>query len=301
VADDWPLTYDELAPYYDLNDLVFGVAGIAGDPAYPERPERPTPPLPIGRDGERIAAGFERLGWHWWPSDGGIVSRPYGEGRLGCNHCGPCGVGCPRGAKSSADMTYWPLALAAGAELRTHCRVREITIDAAGRARGALYYDADGKLTEQRAPVVVIACNGVGTPRLLLNSRSARFPDGLANRSGLVGKNLMFHSYGTAWGVFDEPLDGYRGPQANTLLSQEFYETDEARGFVRGFQLQVTRQGAPLSAVLGHTHLLPTGQRIPWGSGHHARFGERFNHTAVVSLNGEDLPEGSTRSRSIPV
>jgi choline dehydrogenase-like flavoprotein len=289
VGDDWPLTYDELEPY-DLNDRLIGVSGTAGDPSAPARPTRPTPPLPIGRDGTLIAGGFERLGWHWWPSDAAIVTTGY-DGRLPCNHCGPCGLGCPRGARSSADVTYWPRALAQGVELRTHCRVREIAVDARGRARGALYYDADGRLQEQRAPVVVVACNGVGTPRLLLTSRSSLFPDGLANRSGLVGKNLMFHAYGTAWGVFDQPLESYRGPQANMLLSHEFYETDERRGYVRGFQLQVTRQGAPLGAALAHSHLLPPEERLPWGADHHAAFAERFNHTACVSMNGEDLPE----------
>lgn len=291
VGDDWPLDYDELEPYYDLNDRIFGVSGLAGDPAYPPRPERPTPPLPLGADGALIAGGFDRLGWHWWPSDAAIVTTAYGQGRQPCNHCGPCGIGCPRGAKSSADVSYWPLALARGAELRTHCRVREITVDGRGRARGVLYYDRDGALHEQMAGIVVVACNGVGTPRLLLNSRSRLFPDGLANRSGLVGKNLMFHGYGSAWGVFDRPLDSYRGPQANMVLSHEFYETDESRGFVRGFQLQVTRQGAPLSTALGHAHLLPPEGRLPWGERHHAAFGERFNHTLVVSMNGEDLPE----------
>jgi choline dehydrogenase-like flavoprotein len=154
-----------------------------------------------------------------------------------------------------------------------------------------LYYDRDGALHEQRAGLVVLAANGVGTPRLLLNSRSPAFPDGLANRSGLVGKNLMFHAYGTAWGVFDQPLDSYRGPQANMVLSHEFYESDESRGFVRGFQLQVTRQGAPLGSALAHSALLGPGERLPWGAGHHAAFGERFNHTLSVSMNGEDLPE----------
>jgi choline dehydrogenase-like flavoprotein len=101
----------------------------------------------------------------------------------------------------------------------------------------------------------------------------------------------MFHAYGTTWGVFDEPLDSWRGPQSNMLMSHEFYETDERRGFVRGFQLQVTRQGAPLGAALAHTHLLPREQALPWGARHHDVFQERFNQTLVVSMNGEDLPE----------
>ena len=96
-------------------------------------------------------------------------------------------------AKSSADVTYWPKAIAKGATLKTGARVAEITVGPDGLADGAVYYDAQGDVQHQKARIVVMAANGVGTPRLLLNSRSALFPDGLANGSGLVGKNLMFH------------------------------------------------------------------------------------------------------------
>ncbi|HEY3062893.1 MAG TPA: GMC family oxidoreductase, partial [Chloroflexota bacterium] len=186
VGDDWPLSYGELEPFYDLSDRITGVSGVTGDPSQPRRSERGTPPMPIGILGETIAKGFDKLGWHWWVSDGAILSEPY-EGRPACNLCGPCDLGCPTGARASADVTFWPRALRRGAELRTGCRVREITLDADGRARGAVYYTRDGALQEQRAPLVIVATNGIGTPRLLLNSRSPRFPDGWANRSGKVG------------------------------------------------------------------------------------------------------------------
>ena len=289
VADDWPLDYAELEPWYDLNDRMVGVAGLHGDPSQPPRSPRQTPPVRIGRFGQAMARGFERLGWHWWVSDGAFITQPYGEveGRQPCNHCGPCDLGCPIGARSSADVTYWPLALELGAELRTGCRVREITLDQAGKARGALYYDADGALQEQRAPLVVVACNGVGTPRLLLNSRSRSFPDGLANRSGLVGKNLMFHPFAAASGVFDERMDTYQGPVGNAVLSHEFYETDERRGFVRGYQLQVVRQSGPVHTAVGGFVAKP----LPWGADHHRVFEERFARMVNVGVMGEDLPE----------
>jgi len=287
VADDWPLTYDELEPYFDLNDGVIGVSGLAGDPSQPPRSPRQTRPLPIGTMGETIARGFDRLGWHWWVSDGAIISEPYGEHRRPCNHCGPCDLGCPIAARSSADVTYWPQAVAFGVELRTYCRVREITVDEQGRARGALYYDREGRLHEQTAPIVIVACNGVGTPRLLLNSRSRHFPDGLANGSGLVGKNLMFHPVAEVGGVFAEELDSYKGPIGNCLFSHEFYETDLRRGFVRGYGMQVTRQSGPMNTALGGI----TGQRIPWGRDHHRIFAERFKHMAYLGIFGEDLPE----------
>ena len=93
VADDWPISYADLEPYYDLNDAWMGCSGIAGDPANPPRSPRPMPPLPLGPDGERLARGFDRLGWHWWPSDSYINSTDY-RGRAACNNCGPNGLGC---------------------------------------------------------------------------------------------------------------------------------------------------------------------------------------------------------------
>lgn len=285
-GDDWPLTYDELAPFYDLNDRMVGVSGLTGDPAQPTRTARQTPPIPLGPLGEAMARGFDTLGWHWWPADTAIVTAPF-SGRPACNNCGPCDVGCPTGARSSADVTYWPLALAMGVELRTRCRVREITVDEQGRARGVLYYDASGALHEQRAPLVIIAANGVGTPRLLLNSRSRHFPDGLANRAGMAGKCLMFHPFGTASGVLPDSVDSYKGPIGCSIYSHEHYETDESRGFIRGFMMQVVRETGPLNEALGGA----TATRVPWGSGHHDAFAGRFGHVVNMGLMGEDLPE----------
>ena len=96
----------------------------------------------------------------------------------------------------------------------------------------------------------MLACNGVGTPRVLLNSASARFPDGLANRSGLVGKNLMFHPYGLVTGIFGEPLEGYKGPTGCCIISQEFYETDRSRGFARGYSFEIVRGMGPVGTAL---------------------------------------------------
>ena len=286
VGDDWPLTYDELEPYYDLNDQMIGVSGINGDPAHPPRSPRQTPPIPLGPLGETIARGFDKLGWHWWPSDSAIITAPYG-GRHACNNCGPCPLGCPIGASSSAEATYWPLAVRLGVELRTNCRVREITVDRAGQLRGALYYDAAGQLREQTAPIVIVACNGIGTPRLLLNSGSRHFPDGLANHNGVVGKNLMYHAIAGVTGIFAEDLESYKGPSAACIFSNEFYETDQRRGFVRGYQLQISRQPGPVGIALGSA---PT-HRVPWGRDHHAAFASRFGRTGGIGVTGEDLPE----------
>ena len=285
VADDWPIDYARLEPYYAQNDRMMGVAGLAGDPAYPPK-ELPLPPVPLGKVGHTLARGFNKLGWHWWPSDSAIATAPY-EGRAECINLGPCIMGCAQGAKGSTDVTYWPAAVRAGVELRTRCRVREITVDENGMADGVIYYDADGVEQRQPAEVVVLACNGVGTPRLLLNSASKRFPDGLANSSGLVGKNLMFHPYAMVTGVFDEPLEGYKGPAGCCIMSQEFYETDPSRGFVRGYTFEMLRGMGPISTALWSM----SQGKLPWGADHHGSYQSVFDRTAGMVVICEDLPE----------
>lgn len=284
VGEDWPIDYETLEPYFALNDRMMGVSGLAGDPAYPYH-EPPLPPLPLGQTGNALAAGFEKLGWHWWPSDSAIISREY-EGRAPCINLGPCLTGCSQGAKASTDITYWPAAQRKGVQLRAGCRVREITVRPDGMADGILYYDENGQLREQKAEIVVVACNGIGTPRLLLNSKSGQHPDGLANSSGLVGKNLMFHPYTMMTGVFDRPLSG-RGPVGCSLWSHEFYRTDRSRGFVRGYSFEAVRGLGPAQTALwGMVHGL-----VPWGADHHAAFANIYDHTATLLGITEDLAD----------
>lgn len=285
VADDWPIDYFQLEPFFAQNDRNMGVSGLHGDPAIPEH-EPPLPHIPMGKMGETIGRGFNKLGWHWWPSDSAIITEPY-EGRGQCLNLGPCNTGCSQGAKSSVDIAYWPVAQRMGVELRPNCRVNQITVDANDMATGVEYWDADGNLQHQRAEVVIVACNGVGTPRLLLHSKSARFPNGLANRSGLVGKNLMLHPWGGASGLFDEPLESHFGPQGCCLLSQEFYETDESRGFVRGYNLQITRGSPPIATA---RYGVASGA-IPWGAAHHEEFEKRYDRSLHIGVCAEDLPE----------
>ena len=289
VADDWPLTYDELAPYYELNDRMVGVSGLNGDPSMPERDPRPLPPLALGTGAARLAAAYDRLGYHWWPADSSVLTRDY-DGRLACNNCGPCELGCTRGSKASSDITYWPKAIAKGARVVTRAVVREITIDSKGRADGAIWIDDESREHHQRANVVVLAANGVGTPRLMLLSTSARFPNGLANDSGLVGRNLMLHPVAVATGVFEDNIGSFHGPDGLTIFSQEFYETDSERDFVRGYGVQVTRGQGPLISALGGFAL-----DVPWGRGHNDRFEQLFGHVATCAILIEDLPHESNR------
>ena len=285
VAEDWPIDYQTLAPFYEENERMTGVSGLAGDPAYPPGNATRTAPLPLGKAGDVLADGFNALGWHWWPSDTAIITEDY-DGRAKCINLGACGTGCAQGAKGSADVTYWPHAQRAGVELRTRCRVREITVDNDGRATGAVYFDGHGKLHHIHAHMVVVACNGVGTPRLLLNSKSEQHPDGLANSSGLVGKNLMFHPYALIQGIFERKTDGHAGP-FKLIRSQEFYETDESRGFLRGYTLEIQRGAGPVR--MAQTGL--RNGRIPWGNGHHDAFRARFGHSTGMVAVCEDLPE----------
>ena len=294
VADDWPIDYATLEPFFVENDLRMGVSGLAGDPAFPPR-QPPMPPLPLGRTGTRYAKAMNKLGWHWWPSDSTIATAEY-DGRAACINLGHCTPGCAHGAKASTDITYWPHAIRAGVELRPRCRVREITTNEHGMASGAIYYDADGIERFQPAEVVIVACNGIGTPRLLLNSASSRFPNGLANSSGLVGKNLMLHPWPQVFGYVEEEVDGDRGPML-TVWSKEFYETDPARDFVRGYMLQFGRGTGPANEAITSD----AAGRLPWGGDHHRSFRKLFRHRVQVGVACEDLPEEHNRVTLDPV
>jgi choline dehydrogenase-like flavoprotein len=279
VGDDWPFSYFDLEPYYDLNDTAMGIAGLAGDPAYPPRRSPRMPPLPIGRMGETAARGFNELGWHWWPSEAAIntVDR---DGRRACNNGGPCLMGCPISAKASADVVYWPAALKNGVTLRTRCVAQQVIVQG-GRAVAVAYRDQSGVTHEQPASFVVLACNGIGTARLLLASNVGGEPD------GPLGRYLMFHPVAYARGMFREELDGPRGPVGTSIYSHEFYEQRAGRPFTRGFQLQITRENALLLQAM---RLEPA-----WGAPAHRQLREEFRHSLPVLVMAEDLPDARNR------
>lgn len=285
VADNWPIDYKTLEPYYNLNDKMMGVSGLTGDPAYPLI-EGMLEHIPLGELGEVMGKGFNKLGWHWWPSYSAIITREYMH-RGKCINLGPCNTGCPQGAKSSVDITYWPIALKNGVDLRTNCRVKEVTVDSHGKLNGVVYFDVEGKEIFLQAKMVLVACNGIGTPRLLLNSTSKFFPDGLANRSGLVGKNLMLHPLGYVEGLFEDDINSNIGPHGCCLQSQEFYETDISRGFVRGYTMQILRGSGPIETAISGV-----GRRqIPLGDNHHQAVKKILGKTIGMGIIIEDLPE----------
>ncbi|MGH1484429.1 MAG: GMC family oxidoreductase [Geminicoccales bacterium] len=291
LAPDWPIAYEDLAPHYEATDHLVGVSGIEGDPAMPPRGPFQTRPLPQTALGRMAAKGFRKLGWHHWPTPCAILAEGF-DGRSACNNCGNCQSGCPRGSMNSVDVTIWPKALAAGAELRTHARVEMIETDGQGRATGAAYVDRNtGVRHFQQADRVIMACNGVGTPRLLLLSAGGRHPGGLANASGQVGRNLMHHVLSIVEMWTDEPLDSHKGIISSALICEEFAETDEARGFVNGFSIQIARlNGAGYQALGSHS-----GNACPWGEGHHDHFRKHFGHGLCATITGDDLPQASNR------
>jgi choline dehydrogenase-like flavoprotein len=192
-------------------------------------------------------------------------------------------LGCKISAKSSIDVTYIPKAEVTGkVDIRTECMAREITIGTEGRARSVIYFNRDGHEREIHGGAIVVAGNAVETPRLLLLSASRRFPNGLANSSGLVGKFFSEHLSIFANGVFDERLEPWRGVPTGGII-QDFYATNAQNSFARGWTISVENDGQwPLSVA----------SSIPgWGAEHKKRVAELFGHQVGLATEGEQLPD----------
>ena len=288
---DWPVSYEDLSPFYDINDTEMGISGVPGDSAYPPRPGLTRlPVIAPGKLGRKAARGFDSLDWHWWPSDNAIATSPV-NGRLPCNGCGNCLSGCPRGSLGTTAVTYWPTAVRNGVDLRTHARVERINA-ADGRVTGATYVDVrTGVRREVRARIVVLCANGIGTPRLMLMSAQAGHPNGLSNSNGMVGTHLMHHSWAFVDCWFDEPIEGFKGAFGMPLYCQEFYETDVRRGFVNGLTMLVGRSYGSAYTAMG-TH---TGLMAPWGAEHREFFVKHFARHMTIHMQGEDLAVRSNR------
>jgi len=284
LQPDWPICYEDIAPFYEMADRLVGVSGLAGDPAMPERNPCPTRPMPVSKVAKRLASGFDRMGWHWWPVEAGAISEDY-DGRPACNHCGICN-GCPRGSMSKYSLSIWPKALKAGAWLKIHARVLHIEKAKDGRVSGAVYLDRmTGIKHFQKAHIVIVAANGIGTPRLLLAS------DNLANSNDQVGRHLLHHTLVACEMWVDEPVDGQIGYVAS-LISRQFAETDISRGFVNGFNFNCMTS-TPSAGELAAGWF--TSARAPWGRNHHNWFGSHFGHSIGVFAIGDDLPNDNNR------
>jgi choline dehydrogenase-like flavoprotein len=283
VASDWPISYDDLAPYYEIAEAGWGVAFHPGDPSAPPRQGRPQPLPTLGAHGRRLAKAFDALGWHWWPVDLVVGRDAALPETVHCTHPGPCDLGCPSRLRSSADRSFLADAVAQGARLLSGTRVLGIEKTDSGRAGALICRDSEGDLRIEAAQVG-LAANGSETARLLLLS-------GLANRSGLVGRGLMLHPYAKVDALFDEPLGGWVSGEKAGLISFEFLQTNRERGFVRGVKLQLGTGPAPAALAQGAV----IGEALPWGAGHHAAFERRFDRICGFTVCAEDLPEDENR------
>jgi choline dehydrogenase-like flavoprotein len=256
---DWPIAYDEIEPFYQRAEWDFGVSGDAtGNPfGAPRKKEYPNPAHPGRTASNRMAQAARKLGYHPFPTPVAINSRPYGA-RPECVHGGAClGYGCPIGAKATTLSVCIPKALATGKlDLRPDTIAREITMKD-GRARSVRYLDKQRKEHEVFARYVIVAGNAVGTPHLLLMSANGSSRHGLANSSGLVGRNLTLHHIAAIAFTIDEQARGYTGLHSHAAFD-DLHPSDPKRGFIRG-------------GVVGEANS-PTNQPLSFGLVTHAGY-----------------------------
>ncbi len=279
VGVDWPMSYWDLKPYYELLELEMPVAGPAwypwGDPhgyAYG--------PHPMGGVGNTLIKGCTSLGID--VSIGGPVAILSGSrnDRPHCIYRGFCIQGCKVGAKASTLITHVPDAIANGAEVRDRSMASRVQLGKNNRVTGVSYFDREGKEHFQKAKAVIISGYAIETPRLLLNS-------GLANSSGTVGRYLMAQAGNVVLGRFDELVRAYKAPPAHAL-TEEFYETDPKRDFARGFAIQTV---GPLPISFAKQMMAARGA---WGWGMR-RVMMDYNHWASLGVLGEILPWADNR------
>jgi choline dehydrogenase-like flavoprotein len=286
VGIDWPISYWDLKPYYELMEKEIPVSGPAyfpwGDPhGYPYGPH-PTSGVP-----NVLITGCSRLGVR--VSAGGPVAIIAGahDDRPHCIYRGFCIQGCKVGAKQSTLISHVPEAVRCGAEIRDRCMVARINMGTAGLVTGVTYFDRDRQERQQKAKVVIVCGYSIETPRLLLNSACPGFENGLANSSDTVGRYLMTQAGNVILGRFPTLIRMYKGPPANSL-TEHWYETDPKRDFARGFAIQTV---GPLPIAFAKQMLAAKGA---WGWGMR-RIMMDYNHWCALGLLGEILPDAGNR------
>lgn len=289
---DWPVTYDEIEPYYDKVEWAFGVSGRAGANVFegPRSRGYPCPPMPQSRYAQKFHQGCAKLGWNSFPTPQAALSQPFNGRPATVVSAFAQQHGDPSGTRSSALNVFIPDAIATGRyDLRPDSYVRELTVDERGSVKSAVYEDSDGRLIEQEADVFVLACGAVESARLLLLSRSKRFPNGLANGSDLVGRNVTFHEYSASVGLFDDPIYAWAGGGYVSASSFQFYEHDDNRDFVGGGHIAAAGVGIPLPINWG----LPG--RPTWGAAAKQIDRDYFNHSMAVAMVVHDMPQHDNR------
>ena len=286
---DWPIKYADLEPYYTKAEYDLGISGLGGANPFeaPRSKPYPLPPMPVKSSGVLFDRGAKKLGLHPYPAPVAILSQPY-QGRAACVNCGFCEYfGCEMRAKSSTLVSVIPQAEKTGrCEIRPNSYVHTIQTDAHGRVTGAVYFDANRREVFQRAKAVVLCTNGAETARLLLLSKSKRFPHGLANSSGLVGKYLMWDNGGSAMGLFEHPLNEYKGIQVTRVI-HDYYRADPKRGFYGGAGIDARFDYYPASfALQGMPSDAPK-----WGAEYKKMLATYFTHTMTLLAHTSSLPQ----------
>ena len=267
---DWPIDLDEMEPFYARAEDKMGVSGRGGRPL-----------LPGNNNYKVLALGAKRVGYRDYDvSHMAINAVPY-DGRNACDQIGFCMQGCTSGAKWSTLYTEIPRAEATGrCEVRPRSMALQVVHDGRDRVSGVLYADAEGAQHVQKARAVCLAGNSIETPRLLLNSATSAFPDGLANSSGQVGKNYIRNAQGYVYGLFERPVNMHRGVAGAGIVRDESHH-DPARGFAAGLIMTTCGVGfASYAAALD-----PRG----WGRSYAAAL-EHYDRTAGIWIAGEDMP-----------
>lgn len=272
---DWPLTLRELEPWYAKAEDKMGVTRTHGIPG-----------LPGNNNFKVMYAGAKAIGYKEVHTGNMAINSVPRHGRGRCMQIGFCFQGCKSGAKWSTLYTEIPAAEATGKlDLRPQSHVLRIEHDARGRASAVVYRDQDGKEQRQKARIVCVAGNSIETPRLLLLSASSKFPDGLANSSGQVGRNYMRHMTGSVYAAFKDPVHMYRGTTMAGIVRDEAAH-DPKRGFVGGYEMETLSLGVPFMAAF----LDPGG----WGADF-AWWMDHYTNLAGMWLVGEDMPRASNR------
>ncbi|ACL55460.1 GMC family oxidoreductase [Methylobacterium nodulans] len=281
---DWPIDWREMWDYYGQVEQALKISGPVTYPWGPKRPRYPYRAHELNAAARVLARGAEALGIGWAPTPLATVSAPRGDSPP-CVYRGFCTLGCSTNAKQSVLVTWLPRALRAGAEIRDLAMVGWIETSA-GRATG-LHYHREGRWRFQKARNVVVAGYAIETPRLLLMSANAEFPDGLANSSGLVGRYLTVQGNQAVWGVMQQEIRSYKGPPSLALTEHWNYE-DRGKDFFGGYCYM--SQG-PLPVLWSRTL---SGSRGLWGEALVAEM-QRYNHVAGLKVVSEYMPQERNR------